>query len=911
MCETNFLLIQPVAISKHLKRILISLIMMLCTSWEMYAEHIIGGEIYYAYQGNNVYTITMRVYKDCANSETPFDANAVVGIFETSTGNYYDDISIALINSNVELVPTQSNDPCNILPPNLCIERATYTANVTLPPLAGGYTIAYQRCCRVAGITNLAFDLQGTTLVANIPDTDALGEFNSSAVFTELPPVTICINSDFYFDQSAQDPDGDVLVYSLCDPLRGGTNTDPAPNPPSGPPYNPVAWAAGFNATTPIPGSPSISIDPQTGIISGIPTDLGIFVIGICVSEYRNGVLINTVSRDFQYRIIACASAVSEFPTMENSTYDVCSDLTVNFTNLAPNGSNATYLWDFGVPGTLTDTSNDPEPTFTFPEPGIYNITLTTNPGLDCQDESSHLYTVYPAVVPTILPTTIDTYNCIDLQDTYDFVVTGNFSNAANISWSFGSGAEPQTSQQDNPFDIVFPANAPQWTVSVEVEENGCVGTDNQTIINQPNPIASIAQQNVFCSGLEYTFTSNSTGAASQEWNFAGNGTANLANLSSPTFVYSNAGTYDVQLYVTAPQACSDTATATFEITDLPAPFFDRPPSQCLEDNSFDFEAQGNITNFAGYQWNFGPSASVATSAVANPSGISFETADVHPITLTITENGCAVSYTDSVAVAQHILPYFDVETTSGCPGHVANVVVVTESVVPVFYIWDFGNGSSSSQGITTHTYELPGSYSITATAFTNEGCYDNLIITFPNAVTIYPNPDPGFSVTPQVMDITNAVCEISSVYQEGDCDFYMTDGGFLDDCNSEYSWVESGVQTITHYVTSPQGCTSSATGEVLIQGFTFYAPASFTPNNDGINDFWFPVTTGVSSMEMRVYNRWGDLVYQTNDKEGRWSGQVEEGNYFIPNGIYHYRIIIRDLILQKHEFSGSFSVFR
>jgi gliding motility-associated-like protein len=238
-------------------------------------------------------------------------------------------------------------------------------------------------------------------------------------------------------------------------------------------------------------------------------------------------------------------------------------------------------------------------------------------------------------------------------------------------------------------------------------------------------------------------------------------------------------------------------------------------------------------------------------------------------------------------------------------------VVAVTESVVPVNYIWDFGNGFVSSQGVTVQTYDMPGTYSITATAFTNEGCYDSLTIIFPNAVTVYPNPDAGFTINPQVMDITEAECQITSLYQEGTCQYFMSDGGEVSACDFEYSWTESGVQTITHYVTNQQGCTSSATGEVIIQGFTFFAPTSFTPNDDGVNDFWHPEMTGVLSIDITIFNRWGDLIYQSNDLERPWSGQINNGKHFTPNGIYHYRIFIRDLVMQPHEFTGTISVVR
>jgi gliding motility-associated-like protein len=879
---------------------------------ESFAGHIIGGDIYYDYLGNDQYAITMIVYKNCAENPngtlpTGFDPTTSIGVFETATGDLVDEITIDLSDALIEEVEAVLQNPCYIIPSGVCIQQGRYTATITLPPIAGGYTISYQRCCRADAIINLIDD-QGMTLAVTIPDEALIAGNNSSARFVNLPPVSLCLGADFFMDHQATDPDGDQLVYSFCSPLNGASPDNPIASPPAPPPYNDVVWDNGFTPSSPLPGNPQFSIDASTGYLTGVANQLGDYVIGICVSEIRNGQVINTVMRDFQFRVVNCLEAVADFSSIENSSYDVCSGLTVTFDNLGPPNPTTFYHWDFGVPLIETDTSNLVTPTFVFPAAGIYEVVLTANPGWPCEDVEIQVYTVYPPVIPTI---TVGSYECIDLFDTYDFSVSGSYSALADISWNFGTGAIPATSANDNPANVRLPENSPSWTITVQVEDNGCIGTDTETIINAPDAAASIQPQDVFCNGLTYDFSSNSLNATSHTWDFGGLGTEDLSDILNPTYQYVTGGTYEVSLYVTGTNSCNDTSTISFDIAENPVPYFEPQSAQCLANNSFGFEAEGATTLNPQYTWSFGPSSNIGSSTVAEPSGISFNTPGYHPVTLTISESGCSESYTDSVGVAQHILPDFQVESISGCPGLVAQVVAVTESVVPVNYIWDFGNGALSSQGITVQTYDMPGSYSITATAFTNEGCYDSLTMTFPNAVTIYPNPDASFTIDPQVMDIAYAETHIASVYQDGTCQYFMSDGGEISDCEFDYSWTASGRQTITHYVTSPQGCTSSATGEITIQGFTFYAPTSFSPNNDGINDFWLPVMTGITSIDIRIYNRWGDLIYHSNDLNRPWSGQIDSGNHYAANGSYNYRILAQDLTLQSHEFTGSFMVIR
>ena len=872
------------------------------------AAHIVGGELYYDYLANNQYLITMVVYRDC-QSTTQFDQSAALGVFRTSNGSFYDNYEMSLANAVVSEMPPILENPCNLLPEQICIEQAIYTITVTLPPLAGGYTLAYQRCCRPNGIDNLLFNQQGSTLTTTIPGTALIpGQQNSSARYTNLPPLSVCLGSAFYFDHGATDPDGDQLVYSFCNPLNGATADAPMPNPPAGPPYSSITWATGFSATNPITSSPQFSIDPQTGYITGTPTQLGVFVISVCVSEFRNGVLINTISRDFQYQVNFCESSQADFPTLENSSYETCSGLEVSFENTSTASSNTFYHWDFGIQGTSADTSNLAEPSFTFPGPGTYFITLTTNPGWPCEDEVMHEYIIYPAVEPTI---SVVGYECIGQEDTYDFMVTGTFSNAANVSWNFGAGTSPLTSSDATPANIVFPQSAPIWNISVQVEENGCIGNDTETISNPADPNVSINAQNIFCTGLAYNFSAESSSEIALEWDFGGQGAADIDDILNPVYYYNLPGDYEVMLIASAPNTCNDTAFTSIFVASSPQPYFDTGDPQCLSTNSFNFEAEGASSFSPSYSWNFGPFANIASSSEEEPQNISFTTVGNHVITLTLTENGCTSIYEDSVTIAQNILPDFTIANASGCPGLIAQFVANSDSEVPVNYRWDFGNGSISTQGSTSHTYELPGTYSVTITASTNVGCYDSLTVTFPDAVIIYPNPDPGFTIDPQVVDITNAETQIDSFTEDGSCMYYMSDGGQSDSCDFLYSWTEAGTQTITHVVTSPQGCTATATGEVSIQGYTFYAPTSFSPNDDGLNDFWQPITTGISSFNISIYNRWGDLVYTSSDVDRPWMGQVGEGEYYAPNGIYYYRVMMEDLLSQKHEYQGSFTIIR
>jgi len=308
----------------------------------------------------------------------------------------YDSLENLLIQFDIALPPfsTLVNNTYNLClfsPPNVCVEEAVYTADYFLPP--GKYHITYQRCCRNQDIINMFNPQgQGAGWDITIPE-PSKAICNSSPFYNNYPPTIICVDDTFKYDHSATDPDGDSLVYYLCTPNDYNNGTWGIIPNPAGPPssnFN-VNYVPPYDSAYPIwaPTYP-FQIDPQTGFLSGLPTQIGRYVVGVCASEYRNGVLLSTNKRDFQFNVAQCVEDVYSGFTVAPPD---CDDLTVSFTNTS---NKATfYHWDFGIDslGTGTDISTVQHPTYTYPDYGNYNVAMVVNPGLSCADTS--LFNVY------------------------------------------------------------------------------------------------------------------------------------------------------------------------------------------------------------------------------------------------------------------------------------------------------------------------------------------------------------------------------------------------------------------------------------------------------------------------------------------------------------------------------------
>ena len=370
-----------------MKKIIASFLFCICFTYS-FATHIVGGHLGYTYLGHgDWYKITLTLYRDCQNGVPAYDNPARVAIFNQN-GVFVD--SLNMYNVDSMNVPIVSNNPCLVMPVGLCVSRAVYTDSIQLPAISGGYTLAYQRCCRNAAILNIMNPTAvGATYSCFISET-ALLQHNSSPVFSGLPNPVICNNNLIDYDHSATDVDGDRLVYKLCTPHDGASQASPIPTQSamSPPPYTNIIWQPPFDINNMLGGSAPLNINAITGRLTGTPSIIGQFVVGVCIDEYRNNALISTTKRDFQYNVAQCGN-LGVTPAYAINTQ--CGNTTVSFANQTV-GAATSYEWDFGVQNSTNDTSSLFSPTYTFPDTGSYVITLTVHSANQCNNIRSELF---------------------------------------------------------------------------------------------------------------------------------------------------------------------------------------------------------------------------------------------------------------------------------------------------------------------------------------------------------------------------------------------------------------------------------------------------------------------------------------------------------------------------------------
>ena len=295
-----------------MKRVLLTILLISSFVYNTKATHIVGGEFQFVEQRSGLYDIFLNLYFDDINGNPAAkDQNFTATIFRKSDNQFQTTVNFRLIAENAV---EYENPDCKI--PEVETSRITYAAEDPSTGNTGfqftsdyndpeGYYIVWDRCCRNDQIVNIATPGDvGMLFYLHFPpifeqNEDLTGW--SSPEFLPIPATYACVGEPFTLDFSATDIDGDSLYFSMQDPLIGNSTPDnPIPLTALPEPYPAVLWTFGNNTNNQILGVPSLSVDSANGLLSVTPAFEGLHVFSVMCEEFRNGIKIGEVRRDFQ-----------------------------------------------------------------------------------------------------------------------------------------------------------------------------------------------------------------------------------------------------------------------------------------------------------------------------------------------------------------------------------------------------------------------------------------------------------------------------------------------------------------------------------------------------------------------------------------------------------------------------------
>lgn len=628
-----------------------------------FASHIVGGEMSYRCLNSdlNEFEISLTVYRDCffGASNAPFDPLATIGIFN---GNQLVNLP-GTIDGIIQIPETVDDtldivlsDPCLFPPDDVCVHTMTYKDTIILPPLPGGYQLVYQRCCRNASISNIisSFDT-GASFVIDISET-AIEECNSSPDLVTMPPIFLCVNEPFESDQSLTDIDGDSLVYKLCTPFDGGTFNDPVPIPPSPPPYEEINWFSppyGLNnLLNGAPGGVPLQLDPVTGILTGVPNTNGIFLVGMCIEEYRNGVLISETRREFQYNVGECTDLLADFeaPILQ------CDDLEVTFENTSLNADN--FEWHFNDAGNPNATSTLENPTFTFSDFGVYNVMLISTISGACIDTTFGEVTLLESSVQADFDYV--TLNCQDsvivalIDSSVDSIHT-----IESWDWVLSDG---QTSSEQFPLFVIDSTQTLFVNLTVK-SSNGCESIAQDFAPINLIPSTLLEDEIVICDGDIIQLNPNAPIGLPFVYQWSPAIGLSDDDVASPTVTTSSDIEYTLMIVDTLNDCSAELST---KITVLDSPILTIDVSNSCDDE-IELTAISNITQ-GDYLWSTDPGFNnvISDSSTILISGFGLDTYYVQ----FSTPGACMVR--DSIVVEEQSIDVSLINTSLVCIGDVA-----------------------------------------------------------------------------------------------------------------------------------------------------------------------------------------------------------------------------------------------
>jgi len=376
----------------------------------------------------------------------------------------------------------------------------------------------------------------------------------------------------------------------------------------------------------------------------------------------------------------------------------VCKGATINFTNNSV-PTPGTAFWDFGD-GT---TSNDISPQKSYAVAGTYIIKLINNYGA-CTDSVTKQITINPQ--PLVAFNTADTVSCI-APFTVQF--TNSSTGGSNCIWDFGDGT---TSTETNPVHTYTGFGSFDVRLKVFSDQGGCEKNiiKNNYIRIQP-PSANITQlPQEGCAPFEWTFTSNANSSepiTGYFWDF-GDGTTSTEE--NPTHVFAQ-GTYSIKLIVTTASGCSDTTMVTDGIKagNKPQTAFDATPLDACAFIPVNF-SDNTPAPVDRWLWDFGDGS---TSTTQNPIHTYTDTG-FHHITLITWNNGCS----DTLEKLNYVHinpPIARFNALFSCSTPLIRTFV-NKSIGADTWLWDFGDGTTSTEFSPVHEFPGNGTYTVSLT---------------------------------------------------------------------------------------------------------------------------------------------------------------------------------------------------
>lgn len=535
-----------------------------------------------------------------------------------------------------------------------------------------------------------------------------------------------------------------------------------------------------------------------------------------------------------------------------------------------------------------------------------YSVVLHYTDAHGCYNSSGALYTVWSLPVVTILPDTFCTGRQVELRADAT-VAEGSIASAHwNIDGIY-AGSDLNLNIPD------FGVGGDHPVALSVTTDRGCSLTDTTTIRIYDSPIADFRWENACEKDSMRLYDESVLGNDSLvTWLWTA-GDNSWIGASEESVVFDNHGAVSLALTVVTDHGCSASSQQQAQIRPMPMVDLEAS-SHCLGEQTL-FTAALDVA-YGGYASGVWSIEGFPFAPVGESTSFVFDSAGTYTYSFEVTSNfGCTRLSTDSVVV--YPLPLatllFDdlVVCTGQAPIASCQATVDAPSIIQG-YRWTLdGEEVGTANPAVIELMDI-GAYNLDLTVTTNHGCV--AFISSEEPIVVYPSPDAGFSWSVDQSTESPAI----QVVAETSPDVTLIGYNWGDGSNSEpgdnhHVYAEDGTYEITQVVTNSFGCTAMASQTIqAYNGYQFFIPSAFTPDQNNHNEVFLPVVTGshITLYVFRVYDRWGIEVFTSKTIGEGWDGRYHDAP--VQDGVYTWSVdmIVRgrsELISKK----GSVLVLR
>jgi gliding motility-associated-like protein len=601
---------------------------------------------------------------------------------------------------------------------------------------------------------------------------------------------------------------------------------------------------------------------------------------------------------------------VNPLPNVSFLANNVCVGSVMNYlnnTNIS-NGSISNYVWDFNSDG-IPDNTNQSVSNL-FNTPGTYTTQLIAVSNYNCISNYSLAVTVYPKPIVQ--------FNALPVCQGYPvtFINQSTIANGqiVNYNWIFGDNS---TAIDISPSHLY--SSYGNFNITLTATSNyNCTNSITQAAIVYPKPNVNF-QSTTTCLNQATQFNNQSTIVSGiiikYRWDFDNNGLMDDST-TNPSYIYPIAGIHKSRLQAISNNNCLDQKISSVVVHFNPMANFS-VPSTCLPSSTnFNNFSTSNDGLIASYNWDFNGD-NLMDNNQQNPQYIYTQPGDYGVKLEVQTQYGCTNTLIKSVYVNSTPSALFTGHNNVGCPSlcvqFVNNSTIGSGNIVT--NQWIFGDNSSPDYSKNpTHCYTT-GNYKVTLKVVSDSGCISSSIM--PNFVNVYPTPVANFNVTPAEVEITMPLIEVEDKSTGASSIKYIFNDGTLKNTpNFNYTFNTDVAKTvyIMQLVNNAYGCRDSIIKQVVIKpAYVLYIPNAFTPNSDGLNDGFKAVGIGVAQFNLQVFDRWGALVFETNDINNSWDGRIN-GKGDVESSkqdVYVWKAQVTDVLREQHNMIGHVTLLK